>query len=385
MAGRLTTSNASRDRRWIAVTFWLGLLITAMVLWNGRTRHEVVGSISEEVALLLAVFIAFVSLFAWMLYNPALGVSAETPTLMLAGAATLFLPCVIGYCMMPVDSPLRFWLAGGLFVLLAIAVMSPVPEEFFGIPRERHSYLDPIPFLDISHQSVINLKPDWLKSADLSGTVTGVSGRSLAPNAWRQDRPPSRYERRTRKERDVDADALQSVSDAPARDSVFGPSSQKYPDWTGTSPAEEFPAATVGHALTEIRLAEFRDEDWLQVAERSRQSEFERIQDNFGGELIEGTMKICFDQGQKRANLHIPFTPPLPGIPEVECESVDEESLRIRVPELQPWGIRIEARRADASAPLDAEVGFAAVYVPPGRRQPFGSSCVSDSSRSVGE
>lgn len=90
----------------------------------------------------------------------------------------------------------------------------------------------------------------------------------------------------------------------------------------------------------------------------------ERIRDEYGGEMVEGTVRVVFETGQKRANLHIPFTPPLPGIPEVECESVGDDVLRLKVPVRQPYGIRIEARRSDASGPLETEIGFAAVYSP---------------------
>jgi len=453
MAGRLTTSHASRHRRWIAVTIWTGLITTAMVLWNGRTQAEVIGVTSEPVAFLLAAFIAFVSLFAWMLYNPPRGISAETPTLMLAGAATLFPPCLIGFCMIPIDSPLRFWLAGGLFVLLAIAVMSPVPDEFFAIPRDRHSYLEPTPFLNISHQSVLELNPDWLKTTDLSETVPVSSGPSLAPNAWRfqEDRPPSRSERRSRKDTDSAVDGTDAPHSA-GRDSVSATTSQeksgrsdasqstqdfepgnrrsrsagifpvRWPesrrkrapygqksedindaslqrqqtsvtdadeeviqlherpfsradaDFESKYAADPFAAESVTGLSDEDISSEqtaidgpdvtVTEADTLQVADRSQQQDFERIQDEFGGELVEGTMRIRFDQGQKRANLHIPFAPPLPGTPEVECESVDGETLRLKIPERHPWGIRIEARRTDTSGPLDAEIGFAALYVP---------------------
>ena len=75
-------------------------------------------------------------------------------------------------------------------------------------------------------------------------------------------------------------------------------------------------------------------------------------------------MKIRFDKDQKRANLHVPFSPPLAGMPDVECECVDGENVRLKVPVKQSYGIRIEARRSDASQPLEADVSFAAVYTP---------------------
>lgn len=94
----------------------------------------------------------------------------------------------------------------------------------------------------------------------------------------------------------------------------------------------------------------------------------ERLKDEVGGEMIEGTIRVFFEVGQKRAHLHVPFTPPLAGLPEVECEAVSDDSVRCKVAVRQPYGIRIEARRSDASSALHTDIGFAAVYTPSPRR-----------------
>ena len=90
----------------------------------------------------------------------------------------------------------------------------------------------------------------------------------------------------------------------------------------------------------------------------------ERVKDEHGGEMIEGKIMARFEIGQKRAHLHVPFSPPLQGIPEVECEPVGDEPVRLKVAVRQPYGIRIEVRRTEASDPLTAEISFAAVYTP---------------------
>ena len=94
----------------------------------------------------------------------------------------------------------------------------------------------------------------------------------------------------------------------------------------------------------------------------------ERLKDEHGGEMIQGTIRVFFEVGQKRAHLHVPFSPPLPGLPEVECEAVSDDSVRCKVAVRQPYGIRIEARRSDASQALHTDIGFAAVYTPSARR-----------------
>ena len=94
----------------------------------------------------------------------------------------------------------------------------------------------------------------------------------------------------------------------------------------------------------------------------------ERLKDELGGEMIDGTIRVFFEVGQKRAHLHVPFSPPLAGLPEVECEAVSDDSVRCKVAVRQPYGIRIEARRSDASQALQTDIGFAAVYTPSARR-----------------
>ncbi len=94
----------------------------------------------------------------------------------------------------------------------------------------------------------------------------------------------------------------------------------------------------------------------------------ERVRDEHGGEMVEGTIKVFFEVGQKRAHLHVPFSPPLAGLPEVECEPAGDDQVRLKVAVRQPYGVRIEARRAEASESLRTEISFAAVYTPPTRR-----------------
>jgi hypothetical protein len=102
----------------------------------------------------------------------------------------------------------------------------------------------------------------------------------------------------------------------------------------------------------------------VQDVEEPSSTGLQRTQDESGSEVVEGVIRVRFDKGQKRANLHVPFSPPLAGMPDVECESVGDEPLRLKVPVRQSYGIRIEVRRSNADAALDTEVGFAATCTP---------------------
>ena len=380
------------------MSIWLGLVVTALVLWDSRTQHVNIFNPSEPIAFLLAAFSTFVSLFAWMLFNPARGVSAETTTLMLAGAATLFPPCIIAFCTMPPGSPLSGWLTAGLFILLVIAVMSPVPDEFFGIPRDRQSYFQQISMIGLGAQSVLDLHPDWLQSTDLTTIVPESDRPSLAPSSWRdQEQLLPRTERRRKIEPDSPPERTPAESlPAEKRKGVFGRLRDRASSrWDGrpksdeasaeerstdpkrssqNRPAEHLtdPFATANPPGVEPRSVPFADspvdgtstEDSVRVAEAPRHPAFERVTDELGGEMIEGTVTVRFDQGQKRANVHVPFSPPLSGTPEVECDTVDDESIRVKVAERRSWGLRIEGRRTDTSDCQEAEITFSAVHVP---------------------
>jgi len=79
------------------------------------------------------------------------------------------------------------------------------------------------------------------------------------------------------------------------------------------------------------------------------------------GERIEGTVRVEFAAGQKVAVVHVPFVPPLPRVPRIECHLMDGAELRVKVAAAHTYGMRIEARRTgSADAALSAEVSFAA-------------------------
>lgn len=135
------------------------------------------------------------------------------------------------------------------------------------------------------------------------------------------------------------------------------------------SPSVSSFAATRGGARTDPAIHADNSDDADNTDARPDSGiKFERIQDDFGGEMIEGTIRVLFEPGQKRAHLHVPFSPPLPGIPEVEVETVGDEQLRLKVGVRQSYGIRIEARRSEASERLETEIGFAAVCSRSGAR-----------------
>ena len=80
-----------------------------------------------------------------------------------------------------------------------------------------------------------------------------------------------------------------------------------------------------------------------------------------GAEQIEGTNRLSFAAGQKHAVVHLAFTPPLSGVPTIECEPLDSAEVELKVAAAYPYGARIEARREGSlDQPADVEIGYMA-------------------------
>ena len=395
----MTSSHGRRiqSRRALAILAWLSLVVVAGLLWYAQNHRIIRIQAWEPAALLLSAYTAFLSIFAWLLFSPERKSAEESPALFFAGMLTLLPPCFIAYYLMPPESPLRGWLTIGIFLFGAIAVLSPLPEDVFAIPRHRRSYLQP---LTDSYLSVLNVDaptvsfeqilPQTVLRLTQPAEAEAVSA-SPARDPWadpfigtgrRMSRiGPSRS-------RQIEESNLQESSQ-PAQDrprAVARPTVRETP----IPPAAGSAQATLRELDHQLRLMnEADDEDSetivgdvsttgatpMPIAGVSQSglhtaggATLERIRDEHGGEMIEGTIPVFFEIGQKRAHLHVPFSPPLPGLPEVECEPVGEDSVRLKVAVRQPYGIRIEARRSEASESLKTEISFAAVYTPGLRR-----------------
>lgn len=180
-----TSTRSARNRRVVAILGWMVLVSTAIILWNGRIQGTIRTIDNELTACFLAAFAAFVGVFAWLLFNPGRRAASESPVLFSAAAATLFPPPIIGFCLMPIESPARAWLvAFGVFFLCVIAVLSHVPDDFFGVPRGRSSYMTPIPTFDSVDDSIMNPDAAWFTFEDLTRILPDTERPSLAPRSY---------------------------------------------------------------------------------------------------------------------------------------------------------------------------------------------------------
>jgi len=64
-----------------------------------------------------------------------------------------------------------------------------------------------------------------------------------------------------------------------------------------------------------------------------------------GRDHLEACLRVRFEAGQQTAIVHLPIQPAMQFDPEVECEPLGSEDLRITVDPAQPYGVRLVCRR----------------------------------------
>ena len=100
-------------------------------------------------------------------------------------------------------------------------------------------------------------------------------------------------------------------------------------------------------------LVALADESVMQWMQRSRPAP--------GEERIDGMTRVEFAPGEKQIAVHVAFCPPLPTVPVVTCELLDDADVRLRVTTVQTYGVRIEAKRSsDIGEALAVAVRFSA-------------------------
>lgn len=65
-----------------------------------------------------------------------------------------------------------------------------------------------------------------------------------------------------------------------------------------------------------------------------------------GVDHVVAYFRLGFEAEQQRQILHIPFFPALNTVPKVEAHVTDQEGVRIRVTDVQKFGVRLEAIRS---------------------------------------
>jgi len=424
-------------RRTAAMLTWAALAVLAVLLRYARVNSLIRGDVWEPAALLLTGFLTLLSLYSWLLFAPRRNSADDSVSLFFGGLLTLIPPALIAWNLMPASSPLKSWLTLGVLVFGVLAILSPIPDELFRVPRDRRSYLSLVTDATLATMDVSPEQTPFEKLAvrtvfrltggtDGSGTEGSASrggGRSApaeeARDPWADPfRGTGRTLSRVRSAISAAGTAVGTAASAvlrstpvaavvpspqvpvaspvPVSDSVAArfplPPAVSLPVRSPVSPVAAIPAAVPSLQDLEQRLrAEFGEDDGEEQGEdedsRTALSEsvgsistaglsavqhssdtvqMQRVQDERGGENVEGTAVVRFQAGQKRVHVHIPFSPPLPGIPDVECEPTGSDAVRVRVAMRQAYGVRLEVRRAEANQPLQTEISFAAAAAPAG-------------------
>ncbi len=112
------------------------------------------------------------------------------------------------------------------------------------------------------------------------------------------------------------------------------------------------PATTPGGPAEE---EEFGEESEVFAGEEPREEHLRRLKDETGRECVEGQVRISFEPGQRVGYAHIPICPPFLGAPEFECHWIAGPECRIRPTQVQPFGVRIEAKLPE-EAPRQCDV-----------------------------
>lgn len=406
-----------QSRRATALMIWISMVLLALLLWRSRVDGQAPVAVWEPAVLVLSAFVTFLSLFGWLLFWPERSNAEESPLLFLAGLLTLIPPCVIAWLMMPSEAVLRPWLSVSLLIFGILTMLSPIPAELFRVPRERRHWLNLVTDASLS---TLDVEPPRVSFEHVEPQtqyrLTGSAGQASADGFSAERERGGERDRQREREQDADEPTrdpwedpfrgtgrrLSRVRDAVAAAMVGGASGASSAVSSGAAaPApppvpvprvlqQQFPDSTVlgSAAIADVQALDrrLREEERRESMEAKAGAEvaagagieddgseggllseivsIERNEDEFGGVMVEGVARAVFRAGQKRVNLQIPLSPPFPGVPEAECEPAGHEPLRARVALRQPYGLRIEVRRSEASESLEADIAFSAVYTP---------------------
>ena len=115
------------------------------------------------------------------------------------------------------------------------------------------------------------------------------------------------------------------------------------------------------------------------------QQQISRFLARNGEDRVDGVWNVHFDLDQKRTVVHVPFSPAFSTRPNVECSLVDGDGVTLKVAEVHPYGVRLEARRSQTDRPADVTISFNAAAKPASRNRNHSSTfSVAPSSANVG-
>ncbi|MEX2288557.1 MAG: hypothetical protein WD648_15775 [Planctomycetaceae bacterium] len=300
-------AKVGRDwRQSLATALWSGLILLAAVLFSQKMAGAFLPPVSPASACLVATLAMAPSLLAWSLWAP-IGIGRTRPAVRWRmGAITLLSPLGLGIALLPTGFGFGHWYLGALLAVSCVGVILLSNSDFFAAES-------------MAYAATSSKSPVFSQA---------LNAESPSPLAGQRRAQPSG------EGRGGGADGTRGRGDAETR-------------------RQE---RRVGETHHERLLAL---DGWLHPPYFWQQ--LTRTSSPQNGDVLQGSVTVRFEPGQRQANVHIPFVPPFSAIPTIECAALDGCDMRLKVGTLQTFGIRIEAKRSgDCELSEAAEIGFSA-------------------------
>lgn len=79
-----------------------------------------------------------------------------------------------------------------------------------------------------------------------------------------------------------------------------------------------------------------------------------------GIDQIEGAIRVPFVAGQRAVSIHVPFSPAFAAVPQVECETIGDETARWKLSVVYAYGMRVDLKRESSDEPAEIELSYSA-------------------------
>ena len=88
------------------------------------------------------------------------------------------------------------------------------------------------------------------------------------------------------------------------------------------------------------------------------QHQIRRSKTRSGADQLDAKWRLKFQSGEKRATVHIPFSPVFESTPQVKFTVPPEANVTVKAAEIMPYGLRVEARRSQTAEAQNVVVGL---------------------------
>ena len=311
--------------RGLSIAVFCAMAIIALVLYSRvESGVNLLGGDNILVGILLSAFAGAISLFGYLLARNSGRVQSSGLWQLIEGLSALIPPAVIAMCLLPVSAEARPWILIAFLVVGFFAIVSLTNVELSdGQPHKFHQR---------EYLFDRGLGQPFLATIDVVTPETNLPRRRRRDNFRDNSRVDSRDDDTAR-----GRSHLAQVDNRTNDRLAVGVAAQ-----TAAPPAP--------------------------VVDGKLQQQISRFTATNGDDRVEAIWSVHFDQQQKRTVVHVPFSPAFANRPNVECSVVDGDGVTLKVAEVHPYGVRIEARRSQMDRAADVTIGFHASAKPSSAR-----------------